>query len=199
MQSLLPFTVFALVASITPGPANILVLSSSARFGLMPALRLMLGICVAASSIVLFTGWGLGGLLMAHPGMQTAARWVALVWLTHLSWLLFRHPPEVPQAGDTGPGQIGMLEGGGLQIVNPKVWMMALAVVSVFAGNGPDKSTRVALMALIFFAAAVLCMALWALLGRGVAMLLHAPQHWRWLNQALAVLLLLSAWSSMLG
>ncbi|MBB5193362.1 threonine/homoserine/homoserine lactone efflux protein [Silvimonas terrae] len=199
MQSLLPFTVFALVASITPGPANILVLSSSARFGLLPALRLTVGICMAASSIVLFTGWGLGNVLTAHPGIQTGAKWLALAWLSHLSWLLFRHPPAVPQAGETGRGQLGMLAGGGLQIVNPKVWMMALAVVSVFAGNGPDKTMRVAQMALIFFAAAILCMALWALLGRGVAVLLRSPQHWRWLNQALAVLLLLSAWSSMLG
>ncbi|NWB64014.1 LysE family translocator, partial [Pseudomonas sp. F1002] len=31
--TLLPFLLFAFVASITPGPTNILVLSNSARYG----------------------------------------------------------------------------------------------------------------------------------------------------------------------
>jgi len=34
MESLLPFLLFAFVASITPGPTNILVLSHSSRRGL---------------------------------------------------------------------------------------------------------------------------------------------------------------------
>lgn len=34
---LLPFLLFAFVASITPGPTNILVLSNSARYGAWPA------------------------------------------------------------------------------------------------------------------------------------------------------------------
>lgn len=39
MQSLVPFLLFAVVASITPGPTNILVLSNSQRHGLAAAWR----------------------------------------------------------------------------------------------------------------------------------------------------------------
>ena len=38
LSTLLPFALFAFVASITPGPTNILVLSNSARYGLRAAL-----------------------------------------------------------------------------------------------------------------------------------------------------------------
>ena len=34
LQSLLPFTLFALVTSISPGPTNVLILAHSARAGL---------------------------------------------------------------------------------------------------------------------------------------------------------------------
>ena len=53
VHNLLPFMLFAFVASITPGPTNILVLSNSARYGLKAALPIILGACVAAAGIVL--------------------------------------------------------------------------------------------------------------------------------------------------
>lgn len=42
MQSLVPFLLFAVVASITPGPTNILVLSNSQRHGLAAAWPIVL-------------------------------------------------------------------------------------------------------------------------------------------------------------
>ncbi len=41
MSQLLPFVLFAFVASITPGPTNILVLSNSWRFGLGAAMPII--------------------------------------------------------------------------------------------------------------------------------------------------------------
>lgn len=46
----LPFLLFAFVASITPGPTNLLVFSNSARFGWSAALPIMLGGCGAAAA-----------------------------------------------------------------------------------------------------------------------------------------------------
>ena len=57
MAHLLPFLLFSLVASITPGPTNILVLGHSARYGLRSALPLVAGGCVAASSRDLIGRW----------------------------------------------------------------------------------------------------------------------------------------------
>nr|MCQ3986206.1 LysE family translocator [Klebsiella pneumoniae] len=41
MSQLLPFMLFTFVASITPGPTNILVLSNSSRFGLGAAMPII--------------------------------------------------------------------------------------------------------------------------------------------------------------
>ena len=46
MIQLLPFMLFAFVASITPGPTNVLVLGSSARYGVAATLPLVIGACV---------------------------------------------------------------------------------------------------------------------------------------------------------
>ena len=58
--TLLPFLLFAFVASITPGPTNILVLSNSARHGLAAAVPIIFGACASAATIVLLVGSGAG-------------------------------------------------------------------------------------------------------------------------------------------
>ncbi len=74
MQSLVPFLLFAVVASITPGPTNILVLSNSQRHGLAAAWPIVLGACAAVAALILLLGLGLGELLRRHPLLQQGAR-----------------------------------------------------------------------------------------------------------------------------
>ena len=67
--TLLPFLLFAFVASITPGPTNILVLSNSARYGLAAAMPIVFGGCAGAAAIVLLVGSGVGSSLTAFPAV----------------------------------------------------------------------------------------------------------------------------------
>ena len=71
----LPFILFAFVASITPGPTNILVLSNSARYGLAAAVPIIFGACASAATIVLLVGTGAGSSLNAlcSPDLHPSA------------------------------------------------------------------------------------------------------------------------------
>ncbi|MCY1279875.1 homoserine/Threonine efflux protein [compost metagenome] len=197
MHALLPFLLFAFVASITPGPTNLLVLGTAARHGLLAALPLVLGACLGAAGLVLAVGMGIGELLQRHPLAQQGLAWLGVLWLSHLAWQILRSPatPIDPQAA-TSPASIGLLGGAALQLVNPKSWMMALAVVGVFAGNQPE---GVALLALLFFLVSLPCLGTWACLGAGSARFLHSARRVRRFNQCMALLLLASAWLSLLG
>ncbi|WP_326429605.1 LysE family translocator [Stutzerimonas frequens] len=191
MSQLLPFMLFAFVASITPGPTNILVLSNSSRFGLGAAVPIILGACSAAALIVLLVGLGAGEWLLRHPQLQQLMSWLGLAWLFYLAWQIARSPIEPVEAA-AAPRRLGALGAAGLQLVNPKVWMMALAVVGVFSGAAADAG-RYAIHALLFFLIAVPCLAAWALLGAGAAQLLHSAAHLRRFNYAMALLLAVSA------
>ncbi len=87
--TLLPFLLFAFVASITPGPTNILVLSNSARYGFKAALPFIFGACISAAMIVWLVGSGFGKVLNTYPGTGTATQVIGNVWLTYLSWQIF--------------------------------------------------------------------------------------------------------------
>ncbi|MCD1639256.1 LysE family translocator [Pseudomonas stutzeri] len=191
MSELLPFMLFAFVASITPGPTNILVLSNSSRFGLGAAVPIILGACSAAALIVLLVGLGAGEWLLRHPQLQQLMSWLGLAWLFYLAWQIARSPVDPVEAA-AAPRRLGALGAAGLQLVNPKVWMMALAVVGVFSGAAADAG-RYAIHALLFFLIALPCLAAWALLGAGAAKLLHSAAHLRRFNYVMALLLVVSA------
>lgn len=195
MDQLLPFALFAFVASITPGPTNILVLSHSSRFGLETTWPIILGACAAAALLVLLVGTGLGDVLARHAAIQTALSWAGIAWLSWMAWQIFSAPAEAidPERPVEGP-RLGLAGAAGLQLVNPKTWMMALAVVSVFATPGPGQGLRVTLLAAIFLAISLPCLGCWALLGRGAARLFTSARAMRRFNQAMAMLLLASAW-----
>lgn len=198
MQSLLPFLLFAFVATITPGPTNILVLSHGARFGLRATLPLVLGACLAAALIVLLVGLGLGEALLRYPRVQQAMSWLGALWLSGLAWQLWRSAAEPLNTEAGSQRELGPLGAALLQLVNPKVWMMAVAVVSVFAAGSADKATRVLQLSLIFLAMALAGMSAWAVLGAGSARLLQSPQRMQRFNQSLALLLFASTWLALL-
>lgn len=191
MSQLLPFMLFAFVASITPGPTNILVLSNSSRFGLLATVPIILGASAAAALMVLLVDLGAGEWLLRHPQLQQWMTWLGLGWLCYLAWQLATAPVGSLVTAATTP-RLGAPGAAGLQVVNPKTWMMALAVVSVFAGANANHGSYM-LHALVFFLIAVPCLASWALLGLGTARLLQSPTRIRLFNQAMALLLVGSA------
>ena len=191
----LPFLLFAFVASITPGPTNILVLSNSAQYGIAAAVPIIFGGCVGAAGIVLLVGTGAGSSLTSIPGVQTAMQWIGVAWLSYLAWQIFS-APAVALTPQDAEARLGMVGAAGLQLINTKTWMMAMAVVSVFAGDGEHRRVHVAYLSLAFFLISLPCLSVWALLGAGTTRWLRSPQAIQRFNRCMALLLLSSAWLS---
>lgn len=192
-HSVLPFLLFALVASISPGPTNLLILAQGARHGLRASLAPLIAACTAAAGIVLLVGLGLGEWLLRHPLAQQGMSWAGTLWLSWLAWRLARAAGEPLQAPESGG--LSVYGAATLQLVNPKVWLMAVAVIGVFA----TPQLPVWHLALMFLLVALPCMTAWALLGVGSARWLRSPRAVRGFNQGLAGLLLVSAWSALLA
>ncbi|CAI8781547.1 cysteine/O-acetylserine efflux protein [Pseudomonas sp. IT-P2] len=197
MESLLPFLLFSFVASITPGPTNILVMSHSSRRGMTATLPIIFGACVSAALVVLVVGLGVGETLLRYPRVQQAMAWAGVLWLSWLAWQIFRSTPPSLDSATAADDGFNVFGAAGLQLINPKVWMMAVAVVSVFGGNG-EESARMVLLSAVFLMVCLPCMTAWALLGVGSARFFGSPRAFRRMNAGLAVLLLLSAWLAVL-
>lgn len=193
---MLAFMLFAFVASITPGPTNFLVLSNSASHGLRAALPIIAGAGASAALIVWLVGSGMGEALFRAPAVQPLLNGLGVAWLSWLAWKIFRSPVQLLTPGHAAP-RLGLWGAAALQVINPKTWMMALAVASVFIdAAATDRLAQVTRLSLVFFLIALPCLGGWALLGSGARRLSGSPTVLRRVNQGLAVLLLVSAWAS---
>ena len=140
--------------------------------------------------LVWIAGTGAGTALLELPHARTAMTALGLCWMLWLAWKLFTSP-VVPLDAATSelPRELGLVGALLLQWVNPKSWLMALAVIGVFTADGQPLTP----LCMAFFLVALPCLGAWALLGRGAARWLNTPAHLRWMNRALALLLVLSS------
>lgn len=196
MTQLLPFILFAFVSSITPGPTNVLVLNNSIRHGFGATLPIIAGACAGAAGLVLLIGVGIGGWLIDHPNVQIVMSWGGAIWLSWLAWKIATKPNVIQLS--SARRSIGPLSAASIQVINPKTWAMVLAVVGVFAGEGAGVS-RYLVLAGVFLAVSLGCLAVWAACGASAQRLFDNPRRARVLGWVLGLALFGSAWSGLLG
>ncbi|WP_296522551.1 LysE family translocator [Acinetobacter oleivorans] len=194
MENLTAFSLFAIVASITPGPTNFIILSLSSRHKISKTLPVILGSCIGAALLVLIVGIGLGSTLLAYPIIQKIMTLIGLIWLTSLAWKLYKYNPIIPSEQDNRKDPIGFLAGFFMQAVNPKTWMMAFAVISVYTKQEQDIWVNVSILSFIFLIIAILCLYIWALVGRLSNRLFSEPKQINIFNKIMVLTLLISVW-----
>ena len=196
-MDLMPFLLFAFVASITPGPTNILILTNSQHVGVIKTVPAILGGCVAASLIVLISGAGAGEILRQYPLARQVMSWAGVLWLSWMSWQLFSAPAANLSTGSHR--RFTARAAALLQVLNPKTWMMALAVVSLFAPADANALHDVALMALWFLMISMACLMCWAWLGKAVNRVFRTTVAMVRFQRLMALCLFISACAGMLA
>ncbi len=87
----------------------------------------------------------------------------------------------------------GFAQGAGLQLINPKTWLMSVSVTAIFL-DGQASFGAVASYATLFLLVSTPCLLVWGVLGVGGARLLRQPARLLLFNRSMALLLLASVW-----
>ncbi len=193
--TLLPaLTLFALASSVTPGPNNMMLLSSGANFGFRRTIPHILGIAIGFMLMLVLAGLGLAGLLESHPGIRRLMQGAAFLYLL---WLAFRIARAGAPEARRAARPLGFLQAAAFQWVNPKGWAMALSALALYApGAG---GAAVLQVALVFGALMLPCVSLWVLLGQNIRRLLATPARLRAFNITMALLLVASTLPALLA
>jgi len=95
----LPFLTYTFVMSITPGPNNVMLTASGARFGMRRSLPHLLGISTGFNLQLLAVCAGLSVLFSRWPALQTLLSLLGAGYLVFLGWQLLRS--ELPKSAHT--------------------------------------------------------------------------------------------------
>ena len=189
-ELLLPFTLFAIAGSITPGPNNIMLTASGANFGFRRTIPHLLGICIGFSVMLMAIGLGLARLFAEVPAIHSVLRVAGSAYLLWLAWRVAAASATDPV--EPGGRPLSFLQAAAFQWVNPKAWILASGAVSTFTLVGQELLPQVMMMAAVFTLVILPATTVWALLGVGMARVLRAPLALRIFNVTMGVLLAVS-------
>ncbi len=108
MSLIMSMAAFALAASITPGPVNIVALSSGARFGFRASQRHVAGATLGFVLLLVLMGLGLHELLQWWPAMTQVVQWAGVAFLLYMAFKLAADNGQL-EARDSRPRAVDAL------------------------------------------------------------------------------------------
>lgn len=189
MTELLPLMSYCLVMSVTPGPNNVMLATTGANFGGRGALPAILGIQAGLFIQTLLMCLGLGSAFTAYPLAQQVLRIAGSLYLVYLAWKLSGTSVGKAQA----PRAVSFAQAATFQALNPKSWVKAMTMASVFMPAGSDTVGNALLVTMTGAVVGAPCNILWALFGVSIRGVLQDPRKQRVFNLTMGATLLVLA------
>ena len=190
MEFILAIALFAFSSGITPGPNNIMLMTSGVNFGVKRSIPHLMGISLGFPTMILAIGLGLSALFQTYPVIHQIIKVIGITYLLYLSWLIANSSSKME--GKTIAKPFSFIQAAAFQWVNPKGWIMAVGAIATFTSVQQDLTAQVITIATVFLCIAFPCALVW--LGFGVVLkrLLKNPRQQKIFNISMAVLLVAS-------
>ncbi len=179
------FAIFAVSQVGTPGPANMALLATGARFGLRAALPFVAGVVFGKQLVIWPVGFGLMQLAAHAPWVFETLKWVSAAYIIWLAWKVANL-----RLGQAGPAIAapGFVAGLIVHPLNPKAWAMIVAGFTSFVSPNTDPLIATVTIAAIFLAVQAVLHPLWTLAGDYIAQNLAGTRAEPYLMYTLAAL-----------
>ncbi|MDH0301470.1 MULTISPECIES: LysE family translocator [unclassified Pseudomonas] len=188
MSLALSMAAFALAASISPGPVNIVALGSGARHGLNASLGHAAGATLGFCLLLVLVGLGVHELLLRWPLVGQLLHGGGVLFLLYMAWKLASDDGRLDTEGAHRAPTAW--HGAAMQWLSPKAWLAAVAGVGAYTGG---EQQLLWLFTWIYMPICFISVASWAWAGSVIRRYLTEPKWMRLLNRGLAALLVASA------
>lgn len=188
MLALLPaLLAFATVMAITPGPNNVMLMTSGVNFGFSRSMPHLWGVTVGFGAMAALVGLGLAGVFAAVPGLFVVLKWAGALYLVILAAKIARSS-AAEETGSRGR-PLTFLQAAGFQWINPKAWIVVISACATYAVPS-HYAFSIMVVALVLTVTTMPCMAIWMLFGSALRRTLRHPRLLRLFNYTMAALLI---------
>ena len=189
-QLLIAFVVFAAVMYFTPGPNNVMLLSSGLTYGFRRTLPHIAGITIGMAFMIAAVGVGLGTIFIAYPVLQTILKYAGAGYLIALAGTIAMSG-AAPADQDVRRGPMTFWGAAVFQWINIKGWVMVIGTITAYAAIAAFP-WNIVIQTVIVLVVGTLATVAWALFGSALRPLLTSPRAVRIFNIVMALLLLSS-------
>ena len=187
---LIAFVMFAAVMFFTPGPNNIMLLSSGLTYGFRRTIPHLAGVVIGFAFMVGAVGLGLGTIFIAYPVLQTVLKYAGGAYLIYLALAIAMSGPVTSGQG-SARAPLTFWGAAMFQWVNAKGWVMVIGTITAYAAIADFPWNILMQIVISLLMGAASCVA-WVLFGSALRPLLTSPRAVRAFNIVMALLLLAS-------
>lgn len=188
LTMLISITSFAVASTMTPGPNNIMLLSSGLTFGYKRTIPHALGVNFGFPVMVACVGFGVGELFELFPFTYSVLKVIGIAYLIWMAW----HIANTKGAADTASKNdkpFTFLQAALFQWINPKAWIMAVTSTATFITDQKTALIQVFIISLIFFVCAFFSTNSWSLGGVLLKRFVKNPRFVQIFNIIMALLI----------
>ncbi|MCT8160380.1 LysE family translocator [Pseudoruegeria sp. SHC-113] len=179
------FLLFAASQVATPGPANMALLTTGARYGLRAAMPFVLGVVAGKQLVIWPVGFGLMGLATKVPWVFEILKWASAAYICWLAWRVAHLRLAPGTAEEKAPGfWAGLL----VHPLNPKAWAMITAGFTAFVSPGTPALQATATIAICLCMCQLVFHPIWTWGGEKIAARVAGTPAERYLMGTLAAL-----------
>ena len=180
---------FCFVSGVTPGPNNMMLMSSGVNYGFRRTLPHLLGVVIGFSLMVALIGLGLDAIFARFPALLPMLRYLGAAYMLWLAWKIAVSGPVKEGASEGRP--LGFLGAAAFQWINPKAWVIAIGALTAYAVSA-NYTISVAFVALTYLLVGLPSSGAWVMFGSAMRKLLSDPKRVRPFNWTMAALLVAS-------
>ena len=183
--SLFHFLLFAFSQVATPGPANMIMLATGAKYGFRKALPFVFGVIVGKQIIIWPIGFGLLLLNKDYPYIFIFFKYISAGYILWLAWRIANMRISTKTSNKTAPNFFSGLI---VHPINPKAWAMITTGFTNFVDPISPVFYSTATVAVCLFGVQVVCHPIWTLFGERIAILVSGTVYERYMMLIFATL-----------
>ncbi len=190
MEIFIAVLFFAFSTTITPGPNNVMIMSSGMNYGVRASVPHFLGICLGFPLMVLLVGFGFGVVFERFPNLHQLIKILGVIYLFWLAWRIATAEPSPIIKTERKP--FSFWQAALFQWVNAKAWVMASGAVAAFTTVDGNLVMEVLAITAAFLLMAFPCVGVWMVFGSLLRKVLKTATMRRIFNVTMALILVAS-------
>lgn len=189
---------FALVSAFSPGPNNLMLLSSGMNFGWRKSVPHILGIAIGFPVMIFCVGLGITQIFETYPVSLIVMKALSAVYLMYLAYKIAstRQVSVDSEIKNTQP--LTFIQAAAFQWVNPKAWAMALTAISAYT-IANNMLLSVFIVILVFLSVGMMSANTWTIIGLKLRIFLSNPKVFRAFNIGCALILVATLYPVLTG
>lgn len=188
----LAILLFVITSCGTPGPNNIMVMTSGINHGFRKTIPHVVGINIGFPLMIVLVGFGFNKIFQQFPIVYNLLQIVSVIYLLYIAYNMLGSNMAKSNKTDNKP--FGFVQAAIFQWINPKAWIMAIGALAAFTSVNAEFEylTQTLIIASMFIIFGAPCTTFWLYSGSKLKNILSKPIYLTIFNSTMALLLVLS-------